>query len=316
MAKKILFSLILLVLVSFSFSGCLMNAVINSFKDSVEAGYYKNFDTEADLEKYYSVPGSFAVSTWSKKVSDSSIKKLEIWYPSDLEESSEKYPLIISVNASNTPASKYDAYLEKLASWGFIVVGNEDKQTGNGTTASKTLDLILSISSDCPVYGKIDESNIGILGGSQGGAGAICAATKFNNSSKYKTLVTISAAYPLLAKNMGWEYDASKISVPTFMMAGTGSSDDSGNYKDDEFAGVSPLFALVDNYNDITAAVPKVRGRIIGAEHQDMLVESDPYVTAWFMYQLQNDAKAETVFFGDNAEILSNNRWQDVKCEK
>ncbi len=36
-------------------------------------------------------------------------------------------------------------------------------------------------------------------------------------------------------------------------------------------------------------------------------------MTAWFLYWLQNDNEAKNVFFGDNAEILSNSNWQDVE---
>ena len=81
---------------------------------------------------------------------------------------------------------------------------------------------------DSPISGKIDKENIGIIGYSQGGAGAICAATNFDNSKLYKTIFTGSAAYPQLSKAMGWEYDPAKITIPYFMVSGTGKSDDAG----------------------------------------------------------------------------------------
>ena len=46
---------------------------------------------------------------------------------------------------------------------------------------------------------------MGVAGYSQGGAGAINAVTKFENSSLYKTLFTGSAAHPMLAIAQGWE---------------------------------------------------------------------------------------------------------------
>ena len=57
-------------------------------------------------------------------------------------------------------------------------------------------------------------------------------------------------------------------------------------------------------------------GRITGAEHGDMLVLSDGYMTAWMLYQLQEDEKAGTIFIGDDAEILHNDGWQDVEKSK
>ena len=127
--------------------------------------------------------------------------------------------MIIITNASNTRARNIEAYLKHLASWGFIVVGNEDPQAGSGESTSKTLDYMMNIDKDSILYNKIDYDNIGSIGHSQGGAGAIRAVTKFDNSKYFKTLFTGSASYPLLAKNMGWEYDASEIKIPYFMTA-------------------------------------------------------------------------------------------------
>lgn len=38
--------------------------------------------------------------------------------------------MIIEVNASNTTAKNLSSSLKRLASWGFIVVGNDDTQAG------------------------------------------------------------------------------------------------------------------------------------------------------------------------------------------
>ncbi|MCM1130268.1 MAG: hypothetical protein NC310_03645 [Roseburia sp.] len=43
-----------------------------------------------------------------------------------------------------------------------------------------------------------------------------------------------------------------------------------------------------------------------------MLRYADGYMTAWFMYHLKGEEKAN-FFSGSNAEILSNKNWQDVK---
>ena len=53
--------------------------------------------------------------------------------------------------------------------------------------------------------------------------------------------------------------------------------------------------------------------RRIGAEHGQMLDSSDGYVTAWFMWQLQDDEEASKAFIGDNPEILNNKFYQDQK---
>ncbi len=283
--------------------------------DIVE-GYYRNFKSDAPLEMKYSQPGLYKTSCTEFASDNESVGKIRIWYPKELETGEKAWPMIMVVNASGTPAASYEPFFPRLASWGFIVVGNEDGQTGSGETASVTLDFVLNIPADSVLYGKIDYENMGIIGYSQGGAGAICALTKYENGSRYKTIFTGSAAYPTLAKNLGWEYDTSKVTVPYFMCAGTGKSDDSGVDPEKGFGGVSPLSALIYNYSKVSDNVTKIRGRAVGAEHEQMLARSDGYMTAWMLWQLCGDEEAAAVFIGENAEILHNSNWQDVEKNK
>ena len=280
--------------------------------DIVE-GYYKNFQSDAPLEMKYSQLGPFDTSYTEFASDNESISKIRVWCPKDLETDDRVWPMILVVNASGTPAASYEPFFPRLASWGFIVVGNEDGQTGNGETASLTLDFMLNMPADSVLSGKIDYDSMGIIGYSQGGAGAICAVTNYENGARYRAIFTGSAAYPTLAKNMGWEYDVSKVTIPYFMAAGTGKSDDSGNDPETSYGGVSPLSALTANYDSIADEVPKVRARAVGAEHEQMLMRSDGYMTAWMLYQLTGDEEAGTVFVGENAEILHNANWQDVE---
>lgn len=280
--------------------------------DIVE-GYYTNFKSDAPLEMKYSQLGSFETAYTEFPSDNASIGKVRVWYPKALENGEKPWPMIMVVNASGTPAAAYEPFFSRLASWGFVVVGNEDGQTGTGETASLTLDYMLHIPADSVLWGKIDYESMGIIGYSQGGAGAICAVTNYENGALYKAMFTGSAAYPTLAKNMGWAYDASKIAIPYFMAAGTGKSDDSGNDPETSYGGVSPLSALIANYDSIADNVPKVRARAVGAEHEQMLMRSDGYMTAWMLYRLAGDETAGSVFDGADAEILQNANWQDVE---
>ena len=279
--------------------------------------YYSEFKSESALEKKYAGLGSYEVSSMVVKSDDKSIGNYRIWYPTELENSSEKYPLILVANGSNTAALNYPPFFSRLASWGFIVVGNDDRQCGSGESMSKTLDYILDLNktSDSVLYGKVDEENIGITGYSQGGAAALRAVTEFDNSNKYKTIFTGSAAYPLLAKNMGWGYEAEKINIPYCMTAGTGQSDDNGKSIDsnEEMAGVCPLEALKRIYGEIDDSVFKVRARATGAEHGEVQMRTDGYMTAWMLYQLCGDEEAAKVFIGEDAELLNNSNWQDIE---
>lgn len=287
---------------------------IDSRKPWLKDDYYTEFQANNKLEMKYAGLGSCEVSKSTVK-SDDTLKNIRIWYPSEMESNHSKYPLIVVTNASNTAALNYEPFFERLASWGFIVIGNDDRQAGTGISTSQTLEYILeeNTNSDSTFFEKIDEENIGIVGYSQGGAGAIRAVTEYENSNQYKTIFTGSAAYAYIAQMWGG-YDASKVSIPWFMTGGTGTSD-SKEVSDvtKEMAGIAPLSSLVENYDAMSSDVFKVRARVTGAEHEEMLQKTDGYMTAWMLFNLQEDNEAGKVFWGDSAEILNNSNWQDVE---
>ena len=65
-------------------------------------------------------------------------------------------------------------------------------------------------------------------------------------------------------------------------------------------------------YNKLTTEY-KVMGRLVNVDHGVTPKKADGYMTAWFMYWLKDDLQAGNIFFNDNAEILTNTNWQDVK---
>lgn len=293
---------------------------IDMKKPWLEDDYYSAYVSDSELEKKYAGLGQQEVDVFMVDSGNKKTGKYRIWYPKKLTVNIESYPLIIVVNASNMAALNYEPFFARLASWGFIVAGNDDRQAGTGESTSETLEYVLNLNNDANsiFFGKIDEKHIGCIGYSQGGAGAINAVTKFENSDKFTVLFTGSASYALLSKNMGWEYDVSKINIPYFMTAGTGNSDDNGGsiHDNEKLAGIAPLASLIENYNGITDNVFKIRARITGAEHDDMQVKTDGYMTAWMRYHLQGDEEAASVFVGENADILVNVGWQDIEKNK
>ncbi|MCD7803134.1 MAG: hypothetical protein LUH09_09625 [Clostridiales bacterium] len=59
----------------------------------------------------------------------------------------------------------------------------------------------------------------------------------------------------------------------------------------------------------------KVMARITGAAHEQTLYKATGYVTAWFMWQLQGDEEAAKAFVGEDAELLSNDLYQNVQID-
>ncbi|MDE7439096.1 MAG: alpha/beta hydrolase, partial [Clostridia bacterium] len=279
---------------------------------AVKDGYFNDVKTSAPLEQKYTLKGSYEVSYFEQDANNKQWKKYEIWYPTEMEKSNNTYPLVVMVNGTGVKASKYKPVFDHLASWGFIVIGNEDENAGTGASASASLDYILTLNSDSnsKFYGKIDVDNIGIGGHSQGGLGTINAVTAQDNGNRYKVMYAASSpTYQISVDILKVPFDISTVNIPCFLTAGTKQSD-AGNGKD---SGICPLVELQEKYNNLSADVSKVMARVVNAEHGDVLPRADGYMTAWFMYWLQNDIEAGGIFFGENAEILNNANWQDVE---
>lgn len=285
--------------------------------------YYKYLETEKDLEKKYSELGDHKVSFKSFDADSDVFKKYEIWYPAELENSDEKYPLVVIANGTGTPASKYKSFFKHLASWGFIVIGNEDENSRSGESSSKSLDYVLNLNEDknSIFYNKIDTDNIGISGHSQGGVATINAVNNWDNGKLYKAMYTASATAPFWGQEgqlgTDWAYDVTKINIPYFFTSGIGYFDAGQAVSIEETSGqgICPLYAMNEIYNELTTEY-KVMGRLVDMDHGETLQKADGYMTAWFMYWLKDDLQAGDIFFGNDAEILTNTNWQDVKINK
>ncbi|MGN1317281.1 MAG: hypothetical protein ACI4VW_09530 [Acutalibacteraceae bacterium] len=287
------------------------SSILDYFTQSVKPNYYERVKSDKPLEKKYIGKGNYTVSYSEYEAEDKSIGKYEIWYPTEISTTKKTYPVVVMANGTGVKASSYKAVFEHLATWGFVVIGNEDEESWDGESSAKTLDFILQCNSNknSLFYKKIDMRNIGIAGHSQGGVGAINAVTAQANGNLYKAMYTASTTHLALAQGLSWPYDVSKIKIPYFMTAGT-MQFDAGNEKD---SGIAPLWSLQENYQAIPKNVPKVLARRVDTDHGNMLANADGYMTAWFMYYLQGDEDAGKIFFGQNAEILSNANWQDVE---
>lgn len=268
-------------------------------------GYNEKIEVGGEIEKNYLQNGIFETSKTIAK-EEKPINKYTIYYPSELESNDKEYPMVLLVNGTGGKATKYEPMLKQLASWGFIVVGTQDKGTGSGESSITTLNYMLSENEivNSIFYRKIDKDNIGISGFSQGGAGTIRAITMFDESHYFKTAVPLSPVSEKTAEQMThYPYDSSKINCPILMLSGT-----SGEF---EIETVIPLSEMNKMYEKISSL--KVMGRRVGMTHDDMLYQAQGYVTAWFMWQLQGDEEAKNAFHGENAEILNNELYQDVK---
>lgn len=280
--------------------------VLLSFVPAVPKNYTKKVKTGGSIEEKYLRMGEYNVKSTKSKATELT-KYYYVYYPEELESSNKKYPVVVVLNGTGVLPKKYKALFKHFASWGFIVVGNDDPSTGFGKSSDETIDYIKKANEDkdSVLYGKIDIDHIGITGHSQGGAGVFTSISIMEHKDAYKTAVALSPTHEETALAFGWNYDLTKVSIPTLIIAGT-----QGDF---ETQAVIPIEKMIDMYEKIPSS--KVMMRRIGAEHGQMLYAADGYVTAWFMWQLQDDKEAKKAFIGDSPEIMQNKLYQDQKID-
>ena len=288
---------------------------------SVTGDYYTQTQTGGEIEETYTAMGEYDVDYAEYPAQDLLIKQYKIWYPSALAgEEGREWSIVVMANGTGVPASRYAPVFRHLASWGFVVIGNEMQNSWSGGASAGALDLLAELNEDPSslFYHKLDLDNVGSAGHSQGAIGAINAVTAQPNGDSYKALYLASTPSSLYASTLEWAYDPALIDVPCFMTAGTGLLDagEAGSPEVAEEAqevSIAPLWSQEENYSLIPDSVPKLRARRTGADHAEMLPWPDGYMTAWFMYWLQGDEAAGRAFFGPDAEIVHNPLWQDIE---
>lgn len=304
MLKIIVIALLFLILAAFVTLRYLGSrpAAPNDYQQSVETG--------SEAEAKYMANGSFEVSIYEEPVLQV-FKKYVIYYPSDLETSDRQYPVIVICNGSGTPTSKYPAVPKHYASWGFIVIGTEEENAWNGFGAEMSVRHLERLNHDRQTqegkpnlfYQKIDLSRVGIVGHSQGGVGVLNAITAQQHKDTYKAAVSLSPTNKELAHNLEWDYDASLVDIPIMLVAGEGGGDD----------WVVTGEQLESIYDDV--AGNKIMLRRKNTVHNEVLYAVNGYVTAWFMWQLQDDKEAQDVFSGTAPDVLHNPLYQDQNLE-
>ncbi|WP_417559121.1 chlorophyllase/cutinase-like alpha/beta fold protein [Mesoflavibacter zeaxanthinifaciens] len=279
------------------------------------AKYYEGNHASMPIEQKYTKLGEYAVASKVFSSDVNKYKEYKVWYPKRIVDSNNRYPVVVFANGSGVKYYRYESVFEHLASWRFVVIGNDDPTSFSGESSSKALALLDKLNTDkgSIFYGKLDTHNAGISGHSQGGVGAITAATNYPNSSQYKAVFTASTLRHAAATAIKWPYDISKINVPYFAVAGTGSMD-AGSPTNPE-AGIAPLSSVIENHeklknNQLTMMAIRKKN-----DHPEMLYIGDGYMTAFFRFILMSDVEAGKAFIGAQPEILKNSNWQDVKIK-
>ncbi|MEY8309256.1 hypothetical protein AAK899_07035 [Erysipelotrichaceae bacterium 51-3] len=270
-------------------------------KPAIPNHYQSEVQTGGKIEARYLADGSYETA-WLEQPALQEFKKYEIAYPVNLETTDRQYPVIVLCNGSGTPLSKYSRLARHYASWGFIVIGTEEMYAWNGFGADMCVSHLRRLNENKQIeenkenifYQKVNLSSVGIVGHSQGGVGVFNAITEGKNKEVYKAAAALSPTNMELAHNLEWNYDAAKIQTPILLASGEGGGDD-WVVTGDQLTAIA---------NEISA--PKVQFRRKKTAHDQMLYAADGYVTAWFLWLLQDDPQAAKAFVTPQGELLSN----------
>ena len=305
---KRLFKIIGIVLLVILIAGLAVMKYLSS-RPAAPKDYQTKTETGGEIETRYMANGPYEVAV-KQESTLLDFGKFLLYYPKEMETSDKKYPVIVICNGSGTPLSKYPTVAEHYASWGFIVIGTEEKNSWNAFGAEMSIRYLERMNENEKIedtesifYQKVDFDNVGIVGHSQGGVGVLNAITDTKHKNIYKTAVSLSPTNKELAHNLFWDYDASLVSVPILLIAGEGGGDD----------WVVTGEQLVEIYDDILDN--KIAMRRISTVHNEVLYMPDGYITAWFMWQLQGDEEAAKAFIGNDPELLRNPLYQDQKID-
>ena len=278
-------------------------------KSVVPKDYQTTVSTGGVIEKKYMANGKHEVSVHEQIVLQE-FEKILVYYPSDLEQSSKRFPVIVLCNGSGTPLSRYSTLARHFASWGFIVIGTEEKYSWNARGAEICLQYLERLDKNDTIddtkslfFHKVDFDHVGIVGHSQGGVGVINAITATEHRLTYKAAVSLSPTNKKLAKDLFWNYDESKIQAPILLLAGEGGGDD----------WVITSEQLNQIYDGIHCCKLKARRR--NTHHGETLYTASGYVVAWFRWLLYGDIKAAEAFTGRNPEILTNDNYAEQRID-
>lgn len=265
----------------------------------VPTNYTKTVETGGALEAKYLAMGPYEVKQ-EKAEAPEDWKEFVAYYPAELEDSEEQWPAVVFVNGTGVYASKYPALFRHLASWGFIVLGNEDPGTFSGDSADATLAWLLEENEapDSVFYQRLDTDRLGLSGHSQGGVGVFNAVNEQPHGGMYTCAVSLSPTQEDWAEALKIPYDPSQTAIPTLVLAGTHNDVITPE-------GMEQLYGKL--------AGPKAMALRADTDHGSMLYSGDGYVTAWLMYWLKGDREAGSAFFGPEAELLHNPMWQGAR---
>lgn len=223
-----------------------------------------------------------------------------ISHPRDLGRNGFAHPILVWGNGSNATPANYVGVFRQLASWGFVVIGSSDSQQADGRTMLGALRYLLRATLDpgSRFFGTLDPTEVGALGHSQGAGGAVNAAN--HSGGLIDTVVPINLPDRRYVGRAG-SFSEADLPIPALFLGG----------------GTDGLISTPGGLRGYYQHVPRAAlGILRGADHLAIQRTGGGYLgylTAWLMWQLQDDPYAGSAFVGPRSketEFRKNSRWQ------
>jgi hypothetical protein len=280
------------------------------------------------IEKKYYAAGPWAVTTQTAGACcDSLGNSFDLFYPTNLGANGFLHPILTWGNGSFGSPSQYAYLLTHMASWGFVVIATEDKNTGPGQTILDGVNFLTAANGNpaSPFFHKLNTGQVGAFGHSQGASGAVRALMKSNGT--IKTVIPIELPAQMWCFGQANCMDTAQLTLGSvFFIDGSADLLISPPTQPPGIAGEQSIAAY---YNAVPNGVQKVKGTLIGPSHNDVQGQPDcsgvpvacvngvygylGYPTAWMMDRLQGDAFAHGAFVNGTGEMFSETQnWELV----
>jgi hypothetical protein len=248
----------------------------------------------------------------------------DLYYPTNLGANNSKLPIITWGNGTGGTSTGARYFLRHLASWGFVVIASRDGYERNGASilaaAHRMVDENANLAS--PFYNKLDTAHIGAVGHSQGASGVVRAMIDSYTTPTYPPIVT---AIPIELPGQRFCFcppadvldTASVTHGSIFFVDGSADVPVSPPKQPPHTAGEQSIEAF---YDAVPNGVPKLKGTLLAANHNDIGGQPDclpgapfcdvgvfgylGYPTAWLAYQLGVDPSAKAAFVSGSGEMF------------
>jgi hypothetical protein len=284
-----------------------------------------NYPTGTIELKYYAQGQWTVTAVPGGACCDSLGNKFDLYYPTNLGSNGFLHPILTWGNGSFGQPIQYDYLLRHMASWGFVVIATEDPFTGPGQTILDGANFMVHANHDSAsiFFHKLNVNQIGAFGHSQGAGGAGIALIKSAGSIRTAILIELPARIWCTLGPACLE-TANLTSGSVFFIDGSADYPISPPKQPPQIPGEQSVEGF---YNATPNSVLKVKGTLIGPNHNDVQGQPDcshasfpcvngvygylGYPTAWFMYQLQGDTFAHGAFVNGTGEMFSETKnWE------